>query len=200
VICSPDGVLAGMAAGGVIVVHSTVHPDTCRRIAELAARKGVSLVDAPVSGGGGAALEGRLLVLAGGAAEVVERCRPVFEAFGDPVLHLGPIGSGQIAKICNNLMLTANLAVAENALALGRDLGVDPAQLAEAIAAGSGASYALGPLRHAGLSLAPMGGLAGPLLQKDVRLLVELAAAVGNTGGAALDAADLALQAMGCAR
>jgi 3-hydroxyisobutyrate dehydrogenase len=200
VVCGPDGVLAGMAAGGVIAVHSTVHPDTCRRIAERAAGQGIALVDAPVSGGGAAALAGRLLVMVGGDDDVVARCRPVLESFGSPVVHLGPVGSGQIAKICNNLLLTANLAVAQSAIDLGRDLGVDPRQLAEAITGGSGASFALGPLRHAGLSLAPMGALAGPLLQKDVRLVVDLATAAGIAPGAALAAADTALKAMGCSR
>jgi len=200
VICDPEGILAGMGEGGVIAVHSTVHPDTCRRLAERAAEHGVALVDAPVSGGGAAALEGRLLVMVGGDAAVVARCRPVFESFGSPVVHLGPTGSGQLAKICNNLLLTANLAVAQSVLALGADLGLDPASLADAVASGSGASFALGPLRRAGFDLEPLGALAGPLLQKDVRLLVELAAAAGVSGGAALQAADLALEAMGCAR
>lgn len=200
VICGPDGVLAGMAEGGLIAVHSTVHPDTCRRLAQRAAEHGVALVDAPVSGGGSAAVEGQLLVMVGGDASAVARCRPVFESFGSPVLHLGPIGSGQIAKICNNLLMTANLAVAQSVLALGGDLGVNPEQLAEVVANGSGASFALGPLRRAGLTLERMGTVAGPLLQKDVRLLVDLATAAGTTPGAALDAADLALEAMGCPR
>jgi 3-hydroxyisobutyrate dehydrogenase len=200
VIDGPEGLLAGMPAGGVIVVHSTVHPDTCRRLAQRAAQQGVDLIDAPVSGGGDAALAGRLLVMVGGDEQVVARCRPVFAVFGAPVLHLGPIGSGQIAKLCNNLLLTANFAVAPSALTLGRELGVAPEALVEVIASGSGASYALGPLRRAGLELAPMGSMIGPLLQKDVRLLMELAADAGATGGAALAAADLALEAMGCRR
>lgn len=89
------GLLSAMQPGGVIAVHSTVHPDTCRKLAKRAAALGVSVVDAPVSGGGGAAAEGRLLVMAGGDADVVERCRPVFETYADPVVHLGELGSGR---------------------------------------------------------------------------------------------------------
>src|SRR5215211_604217 len=97
-----QGVLAGLSDGGVIAVHSTVHPDTCRTLADRAGAQGVSVVDAPVSGGGLAAAEGRLLAMVGGEPDVVERCRPVFETYADPVVHLGKIGSGQLTKLLNN--------------------------------------------------------------------------------------------------
>ena len=88
-----DAGLGGLAAGGVIAVHSTVHPDTCRRLAERAATGGVRLIDAPVSGGAPAA-EARLLVMAGGDEEAVEFCRPVFGSYGDPIVPLGPVEAG----------------------------------------------------------------------------------------------------------
>ena len=109
VVAGAGGILDGIAAGGVIAVHSTVHPDTCRRLADLAAARGVRLVDAPVSGGGPAAAAGRLLVMAGGDAATVEFCRPVFAAYGEPVAHLGPFGSGQVTKLLNNVLFTAHL-------------------------------------------------------------------------------------------
>src|SRR5262245_41431154 len=88
VVLRPDGVLAGMEPGGVIAIHATVHPDTCRRLADAAAERGVGLVDAPVSGGGAVAAARKLLVMVGGADDHVARCRPVFETYGNPVIHL----------------------------------------------------------------------------------------------------------------
>src|SRR4051812_3665770 len=87
VLAGDTGVLAGLAPGGIVAVHSTVHPDTCHELAEAAAGQRVSVVDAPVSGGGLVAEEGRLLVMVGGEDEVVERCRPVFATYADPIVH-----------------------------------------------------------------------------------------------------------------
>lgn len=129
VISGDNGVLAGLSPGGIIAIHSTVHPDTCRRLAQHCADKGVSVIDAPVSGGGPAAAAGTLLVMVGGDADVVDRCRPVFETYADPVVHLGDLGSGQVTKLLNNLLFTANLGTAATALALGEQLGWPPTGL-----------------------------------------------------------------------
>src|SRR4029077_13345250 len=112
VVMREDGVLAGLAAGGVIVIHATVHPDTCHQLAARAVDLGADVVDAAVSGGGVAAAAGKLLVMVGGDDAVVDRVRPVFAAYADPVLHLGPLGSGQMAKLVNNLLFTAQITVA----------------------------------------------------------------------------------------
>jgi 3-hydroxyisobutyrate dehydrogenase-like beta-hydroxyacid dehydrogenase len=200
VLTRPDGVLAGLGSGGVVVVHSTVHPDTCRRLASAAASRGGALVDAPVSGGGPAATAGRLLVMAGGDPEVVEYCRPVFAAYGDPVVYLGPVGSGQVTKLLNNLLFTAHLATAASVLALGRSLDVDAGRLAEVIGHGSRASFALARIADAGGTLDRIEAYAGPLLQKDVRLVAGIAEAAGASPGAVLAAADAALELMGHSR
>jgi 3-hydroxyisobutyrate dehydrogenase-like beta-hydroxyacid dehydrogenase len=194
IVGGDDGVLAGIESGGVIAVHSTVHPDTCRNLAEKATAKGVSVIDAPVSGGGPAAKGGRHLVMVGGDADVVERCRPVFATYAHRVVHLGDVGSGEVTKLLNNLMFTANLGTAATALALGRALGVSPENLADVIARGSGNSFAL--KRINGGTLDRLAAKAGSLLQKDVRLLADLAAEAGATPGAVLDAADAALKLM----
>ncbi|TDC67751.1 NAD(P)-dependent oxidoreductase [Actinomadura sp. GC306] len=196
VVRGEDGVLAGMAEGGVIAVHSTVHPDTCRGLADAAAARGVAVVDAPVSGGGPAAEEGRLLVMAGGDPAAVETCRPVFAAHADPVVHLGPLGSGQVAKLLNNVLFTANLATSAGAVALGESLGVDAARLAGVLSHGSGNSFALGSIARAGGTLEHLAALAGPLLQKDARLVAALAEAAGAAPGTVLAAADAALALM----
>jgi 3-hydroxyisobutyrate dehydrogenase len=197
VVTGADGLLAGMAPGGVIAIHSTVHPETCQRLAEEAAAQGITLIDAPVSGGGPGAEAGRLLVMVGGDAETLERVRPVFATYGNPVVHLGPVGAGQRAKLINNLMLTANLGVLESAYVLARSLGVDPEHLATVLSHGSGNSFAVNVLRGPDFTLAPMGDMAGALLQKDVRLVVDLAAAAGAEPGTVLQAADAALVGMG---
>ena len=138
VLYGENGVLAGMASGGVVAIHSTVHPDTCREVAEKAGAQGVSVIDAPVSGGGPAVEEGKLLVMVGGEEDVVERCRPVFATYADPIVHLGPLGSGQVTKILNNLLFTANLGSAVSTLELGKSLGIAGDRLAPARSRSSG--------------------------------------------------------------
>lgn len=196
VITGEDGVLQGMRAGGIIAIHSTVHPDTCHELSSVAAERGVSIVDAPVSGGGMGASAGTLLVMVGGDTEVVERCRPVFDTYADPVVHLGGIGSGEVAKLLNNLLFTANLATAASTLSLGESLGVDPARLGEVITHGTSNSFALGRVVSAGGTLDRIAAHAGELLRKDVGLVAGLADAAKTEAGIVLDAADATLAMM----
>jgi 3-hydroxyisobutyrate dehydrogenase-like beta-hydroxyacid dehydrogenase len=197
VLTGPNGVLAGMAPGGVVAVHSTTHPDTCRRLAQHAATRGVTVLDAPVSGGGIAAAERRLLVMVGGEAGAAERCRPVFETFGNPVIHLGPVGSGQLAKLLNNLLFTGHLALGTQAFTLAAALGVEPGQLARVLAHGSGGSTAIATIARSNYTAATMADVAGPLLLKDLKILVELAQAADAPVGKLVEIADEALNAMG---
>ncbi|MFE6921949.1 NAD(P)-dependent oxidoreductase [Nocardia sp. NPDC057663] len=196
VVTGEHGVLAGMAPGSVLAVHSTVHPDTCRELSEIAARQSVSVLDAPVSGGGPAAAEGRLLVMVGGPADPVETARPVFATYADPIVHLGDVGAGQFAKLLNNLLFTANLATAQGTLRLGADLGLDAARLGEVITHGTADSFALGRVVASGGTLDGLAVRAGDLLRKDVGLLADLAAAAAAEPGIELDAADAALAVM----
>jgi 3-hydroxyisobutyrate dehydrogenase len=196
VLGGPEGVFAGLGAGGTVVVHSTIHPDTCRELAETAAELGVSVVDAPVSGGPAAAAQGRLLVMVGGEDDVVARCLPVLESFADPVVHLGGLGSGQTAKLLNNLLFTANLSTAYTTLTLGEALGVDPDRLGEVLAHGTANSFAAGRVTSAGGTLDRIAFHAGDLLRKDVRLIADLAGSVSATPGVVLTAADATLDIM----
>jgi 3-hydroxyisobutyrate dehydrogenase len=203
-------VLGGLAAGGVIAIHSTVHPDTCRRLAERAQASGVRLIDAPVSGGAPAAEAGRLLVMVGGDEETVELCRPVFASYADPIVHLGPVGAGEVTKLLNNAAFTAHLGVAVSLLALGQSLGVDQRRLADVISHGSGNSFALDRVASAGGTLARIGEHAGHLLRKDVTLIADLASTAaaapdaghghGEPGATLLAAADAALALMNVSR
>ena len=200
VLTGGNGVFDGIADGAVIAVHSTVHPDTCRRLAARAGARGAVLIDAPVSGGGPAAAAGRLLVMAGGDAATVDLCRPVFATYADPVVHLGPLGAGQVAKLLNNLLFTVHLGAAASLLTLGQELGVDPVRLADVLVHGSGNSFALQRVASAGGTLDRIAAHAGSLLRKDVSLVADLAAAAGAHGGTALAAADDALALMNVTR
>jgi len=196
VLTGEDGVLSGMAPGGVIAIHSTVHPDTCLRLAQEASARGIDLVDAPVSGGGPAAAAGNLLVMMGGDEAVVERIRSVVATYANPIVHLGAVGAGQVAKLLNNTLLAANMAVAAGVLDVGADLGVDRLRLADVMANGSGGSFGLTVIRGSQGDLASMVGEAGALLRKDVGLLAQLAGAVDADEGLIWEAADDALRRM----
>lgn len=138
-----DGVLAGAAPGTVVAVHSTVSPDVCRKLAERCRRRDVRLVDAPVSGAEAGAVAGSLTLLVGGEERDVDACREVFYIVGYRVFHLGPVGAGQVAKICNNLMFTVNLRTALEALQLADAAGLDEHYLREIASVSTAASWAL---------------------------------------------------------
>ena len=195
VLRGPEGALGAMAAGAVVVVHSTVHPATCVRLQED--HPTIAVVDAPVSGGGHKAAARELLVMAGGPTEAVERCRPILETFGDPVLHVGPLGAGQEAKLLNNMVFTAQLALAAEAFELASARGLDPAAISTVLTLGSGRAYAAEVVVNSGYSLAPFGPVAGALLAKDVGILAEHARLTDST---LLATADAALERMGVAR
>jgi 3-hydroxyisobutyrate dehydrogenase-like beta-hydroxyacid dehydrogenase len=200
VLRGPDGALAAMAPGSVVVVHSTVHPDTCIRLQRD--HPSLHVVDAPVSGGGAKAAAGELLVMTGGPDEVVDRCRPVFATYGNPVVHVGGLGAGQQAKVLNNTLFTAQLALAAEVYALASDLGLGQQALAATLVAGSSRSYAAEVVAGLGFGLAPMAG-AAPLLAKDVGILAGLAGLADPAALARsplLGTADAALERMGVAR
>src|SRR5690606_11150357 len=135
--------LPAMRAGSVIVVHSTVSPDTCRRLDCEAQRSGVRLIDAPVSGGAAAAREGKLSVVVGADMDSFTRCQSVFAAFASQVLRLGDVGAGQSAKLINNALMAANIALAQQAFALGDALGIDRDSLGTYLKSASGRSFSL---------------------------------------------------------
>lgn len=196
VVNGDSGVLAGLASGGIVAIHSTVHPDTCREISEAAAKQGVSVIDAPVSGGGPAVEEGKLLVMVGGEEQDVERCRPVFATYADPIVHLGPLGSGQVTKILNNLLFTANLGAALSTLDLGESLGIPRVRLAEVLNGGSATSKALASISMFGGTVEGLAPIAGALLQKDVRHAANIAASASTPEGSVFTVADTALESM----
>lgn len=167
-----SGVLAGCRAGSVVAIHSTTTPETCRELARAGAERDVVVIDAPVSGGPDAALAGSLVLAVGGDEAVVEKCRPVFETFADLIVHLGPVGSAQVAKLVNNALFCANLTVGDDALTLGVALGLEPGPLAQVLMRGSGHSFGLDVANRARTSAETRRRALGPL-EKDVRCLTS---------------------------
>jgi 3-hydroxyisobutyrate dehydrogenase-like beta-hydroxyacid dehydrogenase len=195
VVLGDEGVLAGMTSGSVLVIHSTVHPDTCAELAAAATPKGIAVVDAPVSGGGPRAALGQLLVLLGGEAKDVETIRPVLSTFGSNLVHVGGLGAGQMAKIINNTLMTAHLGTAQAAADAAAALGLDPAALLEAMSHGSAASFSLDVLKGHGAKLSTFP--AGALLRKDVDLFENLITAKGVDPGILGAVSEYALDIMG---
>jgi 3-hydroxyisobutyrate dehydrogenase-like beta-hydroxyacid dehydrogenase len=194
VLGGDEGVLAGCRPGTVIAVHSTILPATCRELAAIAGDRGVTILDAPVSGGRAAVLDGSLVVAVGGDDEAVERCRPFLESFGNPVVHVGPVGSAQLVKLVNNTLLAANMTLADDALTIGQMLGVTPEAMHQVLRLGSGRSFALDVLFGARAS-AEVRQRAREPLEKDVHALATDAAVSEVEGVAAiLDAAGEAIR------
>ena len=167
-----EALVPHMRPGSRIAIHSTIHPDTCRALARRAAERDISLLDAPVSGGGPGATAGTLTVMIGGDAAAVTAARPVFQTFGSNIVHLGPVGSGQLAKLVNNSLMAANMALADAALRSSAALGLDQAALTELVKVSSGRSHGFevrARLPHIGLF-----EHGAKLLAKDVGLLTSL--------------------------
>lgn len=137
----PDGVLSTIKAGAILIDLSTIDPETWREVAAAAKGKGADCIDAPVSGGPLEAGNGKLVFLLGGDAAVLDRVRPVLTTLGTELHHIGPLGSGLVVKIVNNMMSIANVAVAAEAMVLGVKAGVDPKRLFEILSTSGGRSH-----------------------------------------------------------
>jgi 3-hydroxyisobutyrate dehydrogenase len=137
----PGGLETGLAPGSLVLDCTSGDPATTRRIAERLARRGVDFADAPVSGGTNGAAAGTLTVMVGGDRRVFERARPVLEAFGQRIVHMGPLGTGDAMKAVNNTLLAVNiLALAEGLTGLVK-AGVPPRVAVETLNASSGRSF-----------------------------------------------------------
>jgi 3-hydroxyisobutyrate dehydrogenase-like beta-hydroxyacid dehydrogenase len=133
VLLGDDGALAGMAAGSVVAIHSTVQPATVLRMAEAGRERGVEVIDACVTGGREVAEKGELTLLIGGEASVLEKARPVLEAYGKTLLHAGPLGSGAKLKLAVNLLTYVNWAAAAESFRLAKASGLDTEIFLEAV-------------------------------------------------------------------
>ena len=169
-VCSE--LIPAMRAGSRIAIHSTVHPRTVMELEKLAETRGIALIDAPVSGGGPAAAARTLTVMLGGREDAVAEARPIFETFGGLIVRVGGVGAGQMAKLINNALMAAHVAVAHYGLAGGAALGLDRAALSRIVKSSSGRSY--GFEVYSRLPDVSAFGHGAKLLAKDVRLLGEV--------------------------
>ena len=136
IILGERGLIHGAKAGSVIVDMSTSAPSASRRIAEELAKRGVHMLDAPVSGGQIGATQGTLSIMVGGEAEVFERVKPLFEILGNNIVHVGDHGAGQVVKACNQVVISLTMEGVAEAILLARKNGVDPAKMREALMGG----------------------------------------------------------------
>jgi 2-hydroxy-3-oxopropionate reductase len=135
-ILGERGLIHGAKPGSVIVDMSTISPSATRRIAEELAKRSIHMLDAPVSGGEAGAKQGTLSIMAGGEAEVFARVKPLFEALGKNIVHVGGHGAGQVVKACNQVVISLTLEGVAEAILLARNNGVDPAKMREALMGG----------------------------------------------------------------
>jgi 3-hydroxyisobutyrate dehydrogenase-like beta-hydroxyacid dehydrogenase len=143
VLFGPDGAADGLEDGGLAIDMSTIAPSASRAIAERLGERGIAFLDAPVTGSKPKAEDGTLTIMVGGEAADFGRARPLFEAMGKLVLHVGPQGHGSMVKLINNTVAAVNTAAVAEGIAVGRAAGLDLDKLLEVIAAGSGASAML---------------------------------------------------------
>ncbi|WP_116800310.1 3-hydroxyisobutyrate dehydrogenase [Pseudomonas syringae] len=182
VYLNDDGVLKGISPGVPAVDCSTIDPQTIRDIAAVAAQQGVVLGDAPVSGGTGGAQAGTLTFMVGGSAGHFAVLKPVLEQMGRNIVHCGDVGTGQIAKICNNMLLAISMIGVAESMALGNALGIDTEVLAGIINTSTGrcwSSEAYNPwpgiVESAPASRGYSGGFGAELMLKDLDLATEAA-------------------------
>jgi len=133
VILGGDGLIAHMKPGTVVIDTSTTEPGVIQEAAERLASAGIEMLDAPVSGGEGGAIAASLSIMVGGQEATFERCRDVLATMGSTLVHVGPIGMGEVAKLINNLIVGATFAVVAEGFALGVQSGLDPVVLYAAI-------------------------------------------------------------------
>ena len=177
-----DGVLAGIGQGVPAVDCSTIDPQTIRDVAAAATKQGVTVADAPVSGGTGGAQAGTLTFMVGATPELFATLQPVLAQMGRNIVHCGDVGTGQIAKICNNLLLGISMVGVSEAMALGDALGIDTQVLAGIINSSTGRCWSSdtynpwpGVIETAPSSRGYTGGFGADLMLKDLGLATEAA-------------------------
>jgi 2-hydroxy-3-oxopropionate reductase len=178
VLLGPGGALERLAAGALVIDTSTISPEATRRFAARLAERGITLVDAPVSGGVKGAEAASLTIMAGGPTDAFARARPVLEAIGRTINHFGPSGAGQTVKLCNQIVCTMHIQAVCEAFALARANGIDLAKVREALLGGAAASWILENHGRLMIDRDDTPHFRIDLQAKDLRLACELAAAM----------------------
>ena len=187
------GALSTARRGSIIAIHSTVHPRTVRKLAEQAALKGVTLIDAEVSGGERGAIAKSLCYMVGGNKAAFERCRPIFATSGANIFHVGELGAGAITKLAHNLIVYVNMLAASEGMRLAERAGVGIDTMQQVVHAGAAQSRVADHWsQQRNLKDTYTSGPRGlmELIHKDLRLALEL----GHDLGVSLPGAALAQQ------
>lgn len=172
-------VAAQIASGSLVIDMSTIDPGPTRDLASTFEKRGVAMLDAPVSGGERGAIDATLSIMVGGEAEAFERAMPVFRALGATIVHVGGSGAGQVAKACNQLVVAATIEAVAEALALAGRSGVDPAKVRDALMGGLAASKILEVHGKRMLDRTFEPGFRARLHRKDARIVLEAARSAG---------------------
>jgi 3-hydroxyisobutyrate dehydrogenase len=181
-----DGVIARSRPDALLIDCSTIDVASARAVAAAAGARGLEMLDAPVSGGVAGAEGATLTFMVGGSEAGVARARPILEQMGKAVVHAGPSGNGQAAKICNNLILGISMIAVSEAFALGKRLGLEPDKLFEVASRSSGQCWSLtnycpvpGPVPTSPANRDYRPGFTAAMMAKDLRLALEAALATG---------------------
>jgi 3-hydroxyisobutyrate dehydrogenase len=187
VYLGPKGILAAAKPGTLFIDSSTIDVDSARAVGEAAAKAGLPMIDAPVSGGVGGAAAGTLTFMVGGPDAAFARAKPFLEAMGKTIVHAGPSGNGQAAKICNNMILGISMIAVCEGLALAEKLGLDHQKLFDISAKSSGQCWSLtnycpvpGPVPTSPANRSYQAGFTADMMLKDLKL----AQAAAKSGGA----------------
>ena len=195
VLLGPGGVLETGTRGGLVVEMSTISASATRDMATRLAGRGIAMLDAPVSGGPAGAEGASLSIMVGGEADAFSRALPVLQAMGKTIVHVGASGAGQTVKMCNQLVCAINLMGVCEALALGREAGLDLGKLREVLMGGAAGSWMMQNLAPRMVARDPAAGFRIDLKLKDLRLVNEAAFEMGVPLPATALATQLYLEA-----
>ena len=176
-----EGIIEGCHEGLIFVDNSTIKPAVARKIANELGKKGVLCLDAPVSGGDVGAQKGTLTIMVGGPKEAVDKARPILEAMGEKITHVGESGAGQITKAANQIMVAAQMVAMGELLILAKKAGADPQKVVEAIRGGAAQCWALDhkPQRLFKGNREP--GFKAYMQTKDLNIVMDTAREYGST-------------------
>ncbi|GAM29303.1 hypothetical protein SAMD00019534_124790 [Acytostelium subglobosum LB1] len=187
VYCGDNGIFKSIKPGTLLLDSSTIDPQTAREVADIATKHNSTLLDCPVSGGTGGAEAGTLTFMVGGKEADFERAKPYLQAMGKNIVHCGDVGTGQAAKVCNNLVLGISMVGVSEAMNLGVKLGIDPKKLAGIFNTSSARCWSSelynpcpGVLENSPASRGYTGGFGSALMNKDLGLAVDSAKSLGE--------------------
>ncbi|HMF62766.1 MAG TPA: NAD(P)-dependent oxidoreductase [Edaphobacter sp.] len=179
VLFGEAGLAKGLRSGTTVVDLSTISPAATRAFGKTLAAKNITLLDAPVSGGSEGAAKGTLSIMVGGPEEAFARVKPILEAMGTRITHMGPSGSGQTTKLMNQILVVVNMLAVSEALLLGRAADIDLLKAVRAVEAGAGGSWMLSQRAPQAIDGYWKPGFTIDLQQKDLRLVLESARELG---------------------